>query len=683
MYARIEARHRETYYFPPIPVKPAGKTRPRRYTKSIRMRLLPILFLASSLSAFAQIDELRVSSPNGQIEFRLFGYPQDEPSESARLAYQVYFRGKMLMDTSYLGLNIQDQPVLGVNLGLMTSRRDSVDETYSVPAGKSKSIRNHYNSLSAEYMQNGTLGRKLTMQIRVYDDGVAFRYDIPFSIPLTDLLLENDSTQFRFAKDGEAYPLIVTNFQTPYEDQYNRITLSGIHNDSTIALPFLVEQPGVGWVAITEADIDNFPGMYLHHLENRAMEAVLSPRIDLPLLAMTGKTPARSPWRVLLIGADPGRLIESNIVSDLNAPSALADTSWIKPGKAASNGWSGDQTDTATVKHYIDFAANSKLEYMLVDEGWAEPNEGTLPADITNTIQTVDMPEILSYAKAKNVGLWLSVNWASVQLQMEPAFTLFEKWGIKGVRIDSMNRDDQWMVDFYHRVAKAAAAHHLMLDFHGAYKPDGLSRTWPNVITRQAAMGGEYSKLGARVTPDHDVMLAFTRMLAGPMDYAPGGFDNVTRAEFQPRDSKPMVLGTRAHQLALYVVFDSPLAMVSNDPEAYQGQKDFDFIEEVPATWDETRALNGKVGEYVTLARRSGRDWYVGSITDWDSHDLDIPLEFLGPGNWTAEIYSDAPDADTTPKHTVIERKRVTATEKLKLTLAPGGGAAIHFIPAS
>jgi alpha-glucosidase len=536
--------------------------------------------------------------------------------------------------------------------------------------------------LLAEYMQNGTLGRRLTMEIRAYDDGVAFRYDIPYSIPLQDVAMENDSTQFRFAVDGEAYPLLLQNFQTNYEDQFTRMTLSGIHPDSTVGLPFLVEQPGIGWVAITEADIDNFSGMYLHHLEGRAMEAMLSPRPDLPLLAVTGHTPTRSPWRVLMIASEPGRLIESNLISNLNPPSAIADTSWIKPGKAAGNGWSGGPVNTVEMKRYIDFASGAKLPYMLIGDGWAAPNEGTLPANITKTVAAIDLPELLRYAKSKNVGLWLSTNWASVQLQMEDAFALYEKWGVAGVQIGSMNRDDQWMVDFYHRVAKAAAAHHLMIDLHGAYKPDGLDRTWPNVITREAVLGADYLKSTARITPDHDVMLAFTRMLAGPMDYAPGGFDNVTRAGFEPRDRNPMVMGTRAHQLALYVVFDSPLMMVSDSPEAYQGQKDFDFIKEVPASWDETRVVAAKMSQYVAIARKSGADWYLGGITNWDSRDVDIPLEFLGSGNWTAEIYSDASDAGANPKHTMIERKRVRPTEKLKFTLASGGGVAIRFTPA-
>jgi alpha-glucosidase len=642
--------------------------------------------------ARAQDDLLTVASPNGQIEFDLFLTQQPDLSESlVRLAYQVFFKGKLLMDTSFMGLNVRDQPILGVNVGLTASKKSTVDETYTVPAGKAKRIRDHYNALTAEYLQNGSLGRRITVEVRVYDDGVAFRYQIPWSNQMAEAQIEDEFTEFQFAKDAESYPLIVKNFQTNYEDAYSKLPLSAIHPDSLIALPLLVEQPGVGWVAVTEANIENYPGMYLRHEDDRAMISTLTPRVDDNTYAVLEHAPSICPWRVLLIGSEPGRLIESNIVGSLNPPSAIADTSWIKPGKAAWNWWSGTQADgvdfksgmnTATIKHYIDFAADSKLEYMLIDDGWATPGEGNLPADITKPIPDIDLPEILRYAKSKNVGVWLWAHWTSIQLQMEQAFALYEKWGVAGVKIDFMNRDDQWMVDYYRQMAKTAAAHHLMVDFHGAYKPDGLSRTWPNVITREGVMGLEYSKWSARITPDHDVMLPFTRMLAGPMDYTPGGFDNVTTAEFEPREVKPMVMGTRAHQLALYVVFDSPLMMVSDYPEAYKGQKDFEFIKEVPASWDETRVVNGKVGEFVTLARKKGEEWYLGAITNWDSREVSIPVEFLGSGEYIAEIYSDAPDAGVNPKHTTIETRRVSASSVLRMNLAPGGGVAVRFSPA-
>lgn len=656
-------------------------------------RFALFLFTAACAANLSHAQDLvTVTSPNGQIEFDLFLTRQPDPSEPyERLAYQVFFRGKPLMATSFLGLNIRDQPILGVNVGLTSSKKSSVDETYTVPAGKTKRIRDHYNAVTAEYMQNGSLGRRISVEARVYDDGVAFRYHIPWSNQMEDAQIIDEFTEFQFAKDAESYPLIVGDYATNYEENYSKLPLSAILPDSLVALPFLVEQPGVGWVAVTEANIDNYAGMYLKHEEGHTMISTLTPRVDDNTYAVAEKAPSVCPWRVLLIGDSPGKLIESNIVSSLNPPSAISDTSWIKPGKAAWNWWSGAQAEgvdfqpgmnTATIKHYIDFAAQSKLEYMLIDAGWATPGEENRPADITQPIPAVDMPEILRYAKSKNIGVWLWADWKSVQLQMEQAFVLFEKWGIAGVKIDYMNRDDQWMVDFYHQMAKTAAAHHLMVDFHGAYKPDGLSRTWPNVVTREAVLGLEYSKWSARVTPEHDVMLAFTRLLAGPMDYTPGGFDNVTPAEFVPRNVKPMVMGTRAHQLALYVVFDSPLQMVADYPEAYKGQKAFQFIEDVPASWDETRVVNGKMGEFVTLARRHGQDWYLGGITNGDGRDVNLPLEFLGSGEYTADIYSDAADADAHPKDTVIEQRPVNASTVLKMKLAPGGGLAVRFTPA-
>ena len=632
--------------------------------------------LAVASLAHAQIDPVKVASPDGQIEFRLFGLKQQEGSENPRLAYEISYHGKLLMDTSYMGLNIKDQPVLGVNLGLKNAKVHSVDETYTVPAGKSKTIRDHYNELVANYMQNGTLGRLLTLEVRAYDDGVAFRYIIPFSLPMQDIEIENDSTQFRFGQDGAAYPMIVHDAQSNYEDQYNRIPISGIHDDWQIALPFLVNQPGVGWAAVTEANVDQFSGMYLHHLEGRAMEAMLAPRQDDPMLSVTGKPLLNCPWKVILIGPDPLRLMESEIVPSLNPPSAISDTSWIKPGKSVRA-----PADAAGAKRAIDFAAASKLQYVTIASGWAAP-DGSLPPDITAAVPAVNLPETLRYAKTKGVGVWLDASWESVERQIDPAFAQFEKWGIAGVCIGGMRGDDQHMVEWVHRIAKTAAAHHLMIDFHSSYKPDGLDRTWPNVLTRGAVLGSEYRASTVRANPQEDVVLPLTRMLAGPMDYQPGGFENSTAADFYPREEKPFTLGTRAHQLALFVVFDSPFTTLADSPESYAGQKEFDFIKAVPTTWDQTRAVSGHIGDSVTVARKSGNDWYLGSITNWDAREVDVPLDFLGSGEWSAEIYSDAPDAATNPKHTLIEQKRVNASQKLKLNLAPGGGAAVRFVKA-
>jgi alpha-glucosidase len=392
-----------------------------------------------------------------------------------------------------------------------------------------------------------------------------------------------------------------------------------------------------------------------------------------------------------MIADDPGRLVESNMVVNLNPPSAIADTSWIKPGKTAWDWWSGKAAmNTATMKYFIDFSARNGFPYMLVDAGWSAP--GPRPPEaigfyaagtyLTKFKPEVSVPELVEYGRAKNVRIWLWAHWTAINHQLDAAFDQFEKWGIAGVKIDFMDRADQWMVNWYRNVAMKAAAHHLLVDYHGAFKPDGLRRTWPNVLTREGVMGAEYNKWSARETPTHNVTLAFTRMLAGPMDYTPGGFDNVTREAFRPRDAGPSVMGTRAHQTALFVVFESAFQMVADHPSAYDGQKELAFLKAVPATWDETRVINGRPARYITIARRSGREWYVGAITNWDPRAVDLPLTFLGGGAFNAEIYADGPNAAAEPKDSVLEKRRVDAGTVLKLKLAPGGGCAIRLVPA-
>ncbi|MEO5926803.1 MAG: glycoside hydrolase family 97 protein [Bryobacteraceae bacterium] len=624
-----------------------------------------VLFLAA-VTVSAQGDVIILKSPDGRIEFRLLDGPPWDPSlPHPHLSYQVDFNGQRLIDTSHLGYDIDNALPLGHKLGLMNTSRETVDETYTLLSGKSKTVRNHYNEVVAEYLQNGSLGRRLNIEARVFNDGVAFRYVIPPTMNLENFRSPNEITEFVFAKDADSYPLLLRDFQTPYEEQYSKLTLSRIQPESLVALPFLVQQPGVGWVTVTEADLDEYPGLYLQHGEGSLLHARLSPRVDGSGLALQTKTPVVSPWRVLLIADSPAKLIESNIVTSLNRPTKLKDTSWIQPGKAVPV----QPINTATVKNAIEFAAASNLEYIMIESGWAPIGNGNVP-DLMRTISEIDMVAILAQAKQRKVGVWLSTHWRSVESQMEEAFTQFEKWGVRGVKIDGMNRDDVSMVDFYHQAATKAAEHHLMVDFHGAYKPDGMQRTYPNVLTVEAVLGSEYAKSSAAVTPEHNVMLAFTRLLAGPMDYAPGGFRNVTREQFQPGAT----LGTRAHQLALYVIFESGLQMVA-DPESYKGEKDFDFLKAVPATWDETRALSGEVGQYVTIARSHGTEWYLGAITNWTPRELDVPLTFLGAGNYTAEIYSDG----ATPQPANMEQRPVTAATTLHLKLSSGGGAAVRF----
>ena len=647
--------------------------------------LFSVVFTAVSPAA-AQ-NPLQVASPNGQIVFVL--------SSGAPIDYSITFRGKPVIDPSELGLDIQGQAPLGPTMHSTGAKPGSMDETYTIPVGKTRNVRNHYNSLVADFQSPE--GAKMSIEVRAFDDGIAFRYVVPAQPALGSVRITAERTQFRYPKDATLYPLVLNGFQSSYEDDYQMRTVSSLHPDWLVALPLLGDIPDTAWIAITEADIDNYAGMYLRTVKQlHTLKAELSPNVNDPGAAVDTSTPFHSPWRVLMIGDAPGRLIESNIVLNLNPPSKIADTSWIKAGKSAWDWWSGDADtnvsftpgmNTATLKHYIAFASESGFPYMLIDAGWArstpgaKPGDYADPADITQFNPNVDLPELLRYAKEKHVRLWLWAHWTSVDKYMDQAFPLFEQWGVAGVKIDFMNRDDQWMVDWYRRVVAKAAEHHLMIDYHGAFKPDGLRRTYPNLVTRESVMGKEYSKWSDRVTPVHNATLPFTRMLAGPLDYTPGAFDNTNLKNFVARQVMPMSLGTRAQELALYVVLESPLEMVSDYPEIYQGQKDFDFIKQVPATWDEVHVIDGLPMRYISLARRSGDDWYIGSLTNWEPRDLKVPLDFLGPGKYEAEIYADAADAASHPTHTQISSQPVDRTTVLDIQMVSGGGNAIRIHP--
>jgi len=661
--------------------------------KSSNLFALAVLLSWSSILS-AQSNSL--SSPNGQLQIS-FSVVNDGP-QKGQLIYDLAFRGKPVLVRSPLGMDIRGEQPLGTNVQMVSSTPSSqVDETYTIPAGKSNPVRNFYNTISVALLEPGNFGRHFSIEARAYDDGVAFRYIIPDLDGSNSVYIVNELTQFQFSKDAMTYPLILVNYRSSWEDSYHTLPVGSIHPDWLVAAPLLAEVPGVAWLAITEADIENYSGMYLQSVEGdgneRILKARLSPRLDVPGVSVIGPTPLHSPWRAIMVADNPGRLIESNLVINLNPPCAIADTSWIKPGKAAWDWWSGSYAEgvdkpgmnTATMRHYIDFASKSHFEYMMIDAFWAAHTNGpdASGADLTQTQPDINMPEILDFARSKNVRVWLWAHWADLDTQMDEAFPLFEKWGVVGVKIDQMDRDDQWMVDFYRRTVKKAAEHHLMVDFHGAFKPDGLRRTYPNLMTQEGLMGLEYNKWSERVTPDHNVMLAFTRMLAGPMDYTPGGFRNTTREQFEARELRPEVMGTRAHQTALFVVFESPFEMAADYPEAYAGQKELDFISAVPTSWDETRVLNAKVGDYVTIARRRGAEWYIGSIAGWHGADLDIPLNFLGPGQYIAEIYSDASDAAETPTRCTLARMTVSQSTVLKAKLVTGGGQAIRIRPAT
>jgi alpha-glucosidase len=422
----------------------------------------------------------------------------------------------------------------------------------------------------------------------------------------------------------------------------------------------------------------------------------LSPWPGQPDIKVRAAAPHASPWRVVMIGDRVGRLVESNLVYLLNEPTALADTSWIRPGKTTFPWWNdyvvpdapfAGGLNTQTMKYYIDFCAANGIEYHTLDgfQDVAWYGGPIIPKgeaqDITSAVPAIDLPEVLRYARERGVRLRVWMHWEALRAQLDEALARYAAWGIEGIMVDFMDRDDQQMVRFYREVVEKAAAHHLTVTLHGAYKPTGLRRTFPNLLTREGVLNLEYNKFDNTPgsTPEHELIVPFTRMLAGPLDYHQGGFRYVAERAFRTQVTAPLVVGTRARTLAMYVVYENYLPMVADYPAAYRGEPGLEFLARTPTTWDETRVLEGAVGDVITVARRRGRVWYVGSMTDGAARAVDVPLRFLGAGTFVAEVYADDPKALPQALHRQL---RVTRADVIPVRMAPAGGHAIRLAPA-
>ncbi len=657
-------------------------------------KLLISVYLLAFLAlgdAVAQSHVLK--SPDGGLSI-VFETIHDKQAteEGGQLVYAVTFHDQPLVDRSALSLELENQEPLGEGVKVISTEKSSVDQSYRLIAGKTSFVQDHYNALTIHLQGKSIPARELIIEARAYDDAIAFRYIIPEQPGIQEFRLSRERTEFKISKDAITHAQILPNFLHSYESEYIKLPISSfshrgsVVNDVLIGLPLLMEVPGLAWLAINEANLKGYSSMYLTTLSRdwagHWLEALLAPQFEDSSVCVTGSLPLISPWRILQVSNEPGELIESSILTSLNPDNVIEETSWIKPGKAAWNWWSGSigadgerAFSTEGMKYYIDFAAASGFDYMLIDAGWAARD------DITKMNGRVDIPGLVEYAKQKNVRIWLWLHYRDAARQMNEAFPIYEKWGIAGLKIDFIERDDQDGIEFYYSAAEKAAKYHLMLDFHGSTKPTGLSRTFPNILGYEGVVGMEVSKGSLRDNPDCHLMLPFTRMLQGYMDYTPGGFNNVTKEEFVPRNVKPMVMGTRAHHLAMYVVYEAPFQMVSDHPGAYEGQASFQFIKDVPASWDETKVLNGVPGEFITIARRKGDEWFIGSMTNWNPRQFEIPLDFLGHGKYIAEIYKDEKDSDRSPQHILIEQETVSKDKQLKIQLSMAGGCAVRFKP--
>ena len=661
--------------------------------------LLLFLFAILCSNATAQTEPLplKLQSPNKQLEITV------ALNNEGAVVYAVAYRNQPVIVPSSLGLEFKTGGLLSKHLRVVATRRDAHDETYPLVVGKARQARDHYNELTVSLEESQAPHRKLDVILRAYDDGAAFRYRLPEQTALNNFAISAERSEFRFPTDLTCWALQRDSFSTSYEGEYDRFTLNRIGSNAIIGLPLVVQMRDESiTVALSEADLDDYAGLYFTGLNNGyGVMSRLSPRKDDASVAVRGHVGSdgfRTPWRVVMVASQPGKLIESTLIMNLNPPSAIGDASWVRPGKAAWDWWSGPVAagvkqvgmNNETMRYYIDFASEFGLEYMLIDAGWYTPvawgPNADLKADITKTVPAIDLPALVEYARSRKVGVWVWLNWVPANNQMDTAFPYYEKLGIKGVKVDFMDRDDQEMVAFYHRIVKTAAAHHLMVDLHGAYKPTGLARTYPNYVTQEGVMGAEYNKWSARVTATHTLTLPFTRMLLGPMDYTPGGFRNAPQHAFKIQNTGPEVMTTRAQQLAMYVVYDSPFACVSDSPDAYRGQAGSELLKVVPTSWDETRVLAGRIGEYIVIARRHGREWYVGAMTNEQARDIQIPLAFLDDQPYQVQGFVDGnKPTDVGRLADVVARRRRVRTDKrpgadhLSVKLASGGGCVLRF----
>jgi alpha-glucosidase len=565
-------------------------------------------------------DSTKVKSPNQKIIFTVF---VDEMIE-----YSINVGAAKIIDQSELSFEFQNMPILGKDMEIINITNKSVDESWKPVLKRYESIRNNYNEVIIEMKEKNYPSRNLNMEIRVYDDGVAFRMHFLPADKTFENVIMNELTQFNFHSDYTCWAVDYKEFDSHQESEFVEHKLSEITNDMLIGLPLTIKFNGRLYGAVTEAALIDYAGMYLspnNQSGDFSLKSQLAPRHGQEREGekVLFKGAHSTPWRVILLGETPGKLVESEIIQNLNAPCEIDDPSWIKPGVSAwDHWWSGEVLmEQDVIYEYIDLASEMYWEYMLIDWQWYGQFDQA-DADIMTVAPQLNMEEILDYAKTKKVKCWLWLYWTDVdKADFDAACKLYHDWGIAGVKIDFMARDDQEMVNWYHNVVKTAAKHHLMVDFHGAYKPTGWRRTYPNLMTREGVMGNEYQKWSYRVTPEHDCTIPFTRMLAGPMDYTPGGFLNCNAEDFKT-GSPARVQGTRAHELAKFVIYDSPFLVACDHPDNYKLQAGRGFLKEVESEWDDTRVLNGSIGEYITMLRRTNDKWFIGAMTNSQARSL-------------------------------------------------------------
>lgn len=660
----------------------------------MHIKLGTLVLLFTAVSSFAQHSKIfHVKSPSGEINMEI--------QAGKEIIWSVKHGHTTVIAPSRISLSLTGGEILGRNVRVVSSFISSVNKSLSLPLYKKKRVTDQYNELVINF--KGNFG----LIVRAYDDGAAYRF---FSKRKGQLTVQHEEANYNFNKDYKAFIPYVRDlrekdiYTSSFEALYDVSKISQFAKDTLAFSPLLVDLEDGKKAAILEADLLDYPGMFLtinpqtrqgfqgvfarYPLEERIgghnnLNYMVTKRAD--YIARTSGT-RNFPWRAIVISGSDRELLNNDMVQKLSSPSEVKDLSWIKPGKVAWDWWNdwnisgvdfkaGINTDT--YKYYIDFASANHLEYIVMDEGWSE---GT---NMLNISPKINLQEILDYGKKKNVGVILWATWYGINKAMDEAFSRYSKMGVKGFKIDFMDRDDQKMVASLTDIARKAADYKLIIDYHGMYKPTGIQRTYPNILNFEGVKGLENVKWTPNDdVPRYDVSIPFIRMLAGPMDYTPGAMRNSTKADFHPSNSMPVSQGTRSHQVAMYVVFEAPLQMMADSPTAYmKEQESTDFIARIPTVFDETEALDGKVGEYVVVARKKDDTWFVGAMTNWERRELNLDFSFLGAGNFEAEVFRDGINAEKDASDYKRETLKLTSKDKLTIKLSSGGGWAARIYP--
>lgn len=613
-----------------------------------------------------------------------------------RISYDVRVNGNTVLKDSTLSLDV-DRQKLGTNAKLEGVKNDAIDRVIEPPVKiKFAKIREHYNELRLAFTN-------FAVTFRAYNEGVAYRFET--SLPQTDVKIYGEEATFNFADNYNVYYPKEDSFFSHNEREFAPLPLNQIAADSIASLPAVVVAPDRVRLVVAESDVDDYPGLWLRGNSNHSLTATFPP---VPLketatdrsrdrdirvteaadyIAATKGT-RTFPWRIIGVAASDADLITNQMVYLLAKPSEVRDTSWIKPGKVPWDWYNANNIygvdfksgiNTQSYKYYIDFASKYGIEYIIIDEGWYKLG------NVLDVVPAMNIEELVAYGKQKNVGIILWMVWKTLDDQLLPAMEQFEKWGIKGLKVDFMQRDDQKVINFYHKLCREAAKRKMIVDFHGGIRPATMARTWPNLINTEGVRGLEWNKWSKVATPEHNVTLPFTRMFLGPLDYTPGAMVNSGKeGNFAAIFERPMSFGTRCHQLAMYVVYEGPLQMLADSPSHYLKEPEMmEFLGPVPTVWDETRVLRAEIGDYVIIARRNGRDWYIGAMTDWTARDFEIDFSFLPAGNFRMTSFADGPNADRSGNDYKKAVQGVDKNSKLKIHLMGGGGWAARLTPAS